>query len=195
MLRPLGFEVVEAVNGREGLEIAHSEKPHLILMDITMPEMDGLEATCRLRGMEAFKEVPIIAVSASVSGIDSDKSLEAGANVFLPKPIDMGQLLRQIATLLPLDWTYDRPEEKTAAEPEATGFMVVPPLEEMEVLHRLARLGNMRDILERATYLAELDQRYRPFAHQLHLLAKGYQTKAILLLVERCLNGEQVSSS
>ena len=67
MLGPLGFEMVEAVNGREGLKKAQALRPDLILMDIVMPEMDGLEATRRLRRLRALKDVPIIAVSASVS--------------------------------------------------------------------------------------------------------------------------------
>ena len=98
MLTPLGFEMVEAANGREGLEIAQSLRPDLILMDIVMPEMDGLEATRRLRQLPAFKDVPIIAISASVSASEASKCLAAGMNAFLPKPIDVDKLLSQIAT-------------------------------------------------------------------------------------------------
>jgi hypothetical protein len=61
-------------------------------------------------------------------------------------------------------------------------------MEEMEVLHRLAKLGNMQDIMAHANQLAGSDERYRPFASQLMLLAKGYQSQAILRLVEQCLN-------
>ena len=193
LLTPLGFEVVAAANGREGLEMAQRLRPHLILMDIVMPEMDGLEATRRLRELPAFKDVPVIALSASVSVADSDKCLAAGMNAFLPKPINVDRLLSQIGTVLHLDWLYDQPEAELSSEVDASEeALVVPPQPEMEVLYRLARRGNMQDILAHTAYLVELDPRYGPFASQLGLLAKSYQSKAIVSLVERCLNGSQV---
>jgi signal transduction histidine kinase/DNA-binding response OmpR family regulator len=187
MLGQIGFEMIEAENGSEGLEKAQTLRPDLILMDIVMPEMDGLEATRHLRQLPAQMEVPIIAISASTSGGDKESSLAAGANAFQPKPIDFGILLPQIASLLKLNWTYALPPAGPAQEHEAPGPLLAPPAQEMEILHRLAREGNMRDIVQRAAHLAELDERYRPFADQLRLLAKGYQSKAILSLVERHL--------
>ena len=184
LLRPLGFEVVEAANGREGLEMAQSLRPHLILMDIAMPEMNGLEAVRRLRQQAAFKTVPVIAASASVSAADSKKSLAAGMSAFLSKPLDVDKLLEQMGTLLQLDWIYAS-EAQSSSEIEAMGPLVVPPAEEMENLHRLARLGNMQRIVEYANYLSELDVRYRPFANQLRSLAKNYESKALLSLVEQ----------
>ena len=181
LLTPLGFEVAEAANGREGLELAQRLRPDLILMDIVMPELDGLDATRRLRKLPACKDVPIIAVSASVSASDSAQSLAAGGNAFLPKPIDADKLLEQMARLLQLEWTH-RPEQAASLSEE--GPIVVPPMEEMEVLYRLAKLGNMRDIMAQAAHLAQLDERYRPFANQLSSLARGYQSKAVLHLVE-----------
>ncbi|MBI3144697.1 MAG: response regulator, partial [Pseudogulbenkiania sp.] len=183
MLEPLGFAVVEAANGREGVVKAQTRRPQLILMDLLMPEMDGLEAAYRLRQLPGLENVPIIMISASASGSDKEASLAAGANAFLPKPIDLGRLLSQISLLLTLDWTYTTPETRAAQ----AGPLVVPPAQEIEILHHLARLGNMRDILQRASHLAELDERYRPFAGQLSRLAQGYQSKAILSLVEQFL--------
>ena len=191
MLSQLGLDVIEAVNGREALEKAQTLRPDLILMDIVMPEMGGLEATRRLRQLPAQKDVPIIAISASTSGGDQESSLAAGMNAFLPKPIDFGILLTQIASLLKLSWTYELPQVSPSQEHEAPGPLLAPPAQEMEILHRLAREGNMRDIVQRATHLAELDERYRPFADQLRRLAKGYQSKAILSLVERHLERRQ----
>jgi CheY-like chemotaxis protein len=180
LLAPLGFEVVEAANGREGVEVAQRLLPDLILMDIAMPELDGLAATRRLRQMDAFRDVPILAMSASVSASDSEQSLAAGMNVFLAKPLDADKLLGQIARLLQLEWIYG-PE---AATPLAEGPIVAPPAEELEVLYRMAQAGNMREIIAQAERLAKLDERYRTFAGQLSALAKGYQSKALLHLVE-----------
>ncbi len=123
-------------------------------------------------------------MSASTSGGDQESSLAAGMNAFQPKPIDFGLLLAQIASLLQLDWTYAAPPAG-AEEHAAPGPLLAPPAQEMAILHRLAREGNMRDIVQHAAHLAELDERYRPFAEQLQLLAKGYQSKAILNLVEQ----------
>ncbi|MDP3841667.1 MAG: ATP-binding protein [Oxalobacteraceae bacterium] len=187
MLGQIGFQMAAAKNGREGLEQAQALRPDLILMDVIMPEMGGLEAARRLRQLPAQKQVPIIAVSASASGGDKESSLAAGMNAFLPKPIDFDLLLTQIASLLQLDWTYAAPPAGAAPEQQAPGPLLAPPAQEMAILHRLAREGNMRDIVQRAAHLSELDERYRPFADQLRLLAKGYQSKAILSLVEQHL--------
>ena len=183
LLTPLGFEVAEATNGREGLEMTQRLRPDLILMDIAMPELDGLAATRCLRQLEAFREVPILALSASVSASDSEQSLVAGMNAFLPKPVDADKLLEQMARLLQLEWAYASAQAEAEAPPEA-GPIVAPPTEEMEVLHRLAKLGNMREIMAQADQLAKLDERYRPFANQLSALARDYQSKAVLRLVE-----------
>jgi CheY-like chemotaxis protein len=186
MLSQLGFEVVEADNGREALNKAQATRPDCILMDIVMPEMDGLEATRRLRQLPGLDKVPIIVMSASASGSDECKSLAAGANAFLPKPIDVDKLLILITTLLKLSWTYE-PQAAPAAEVDALGPLIAPPPQELEGLHYLARRGNMRDIVQWAERVAELNERYRPFADHLRLLAKGYQSKAILALVQRYL--------
>jgi len=111
------------------------------------------------------------------------KSLAAGADAFLPKPINLDELLTRIATLLKLSWTYE-PRAARTVEHETVGPLVAPPPQELELLHRLALVGNMRDIARWAT---GLDECYRPFADRLHLLAQGYQSKAILKLVERYL--------
>jgi PAS domain S-box-containing protein len=186
LLVSLGFQVVEAANGEDGLEIAQRLRPDLILLDIAMPKLDGLEVTRRLRQQEDFAEVPIIALSASVSNSDCEQCLAAGMNAFIPKPLDVDKLLEQIETLLGLEWNHavTRTEAPPADEP-----VVTPPAEEMELLHRLARVGNMQAIVAHVERMGELDERYRPFANQLSALAKRYQSKAVLQLVEAHRHG------
>ena len=185
MLSPLGFEMAEAVNGRDGLEKARIERPDLILMDLVMPVMDGPEAMRRLRRLPGFNGISIIAVSASATDSDQRRSLAAGANAFLPKPIILSQLLTEIGALLKLKWIEEPPAAPHPPEPQAVGELVVPPAKEMEDLHHLAKMGNMQEILRRAEHVAELDERYRPFVDQLSQLAKAYRSKAILSLVEQ----------
>jgi signal transduction histidine kinase/DNA-binding NarL/FixJ family response regulator len=187
ILSQLGFDVIEAVNGPEALAKAQTTRPDWILMDIVMPEMDGLEVTRRLRQLPDLKQVPVIAMSASASGSDAQMSLVAGVNAFVPKPIDLHKLLTQIATVLKLNWTYE-PQAAPSEKVEAVGQpLVAPPAQELDLLHQLARRGNMRDIVLWTERVAELDARYRPFADQLRRMAKGYQSRAILTLVERYL--------
>ena len=193
MLSQIGFEMSEAANGEMGLEQAQALQPDLILMDIVMPGMDGLETTRRLRALPALKNVPVVALSASASSSDQEQSLMAGVNAFLPKPVDYGSLLAHIAKLLQLDLIYELPQGEPALEDKKTDQLVVPPEEEIEELYRLARLGNMQDIVRWTSRLEELDERYRPFANQLRVLAKGYQSKAILNLAKRYLESKEVS--
>ncbi|OAJ56089.1 hybrid sensor histidine kinase/response regulator [Paraburkholderia ginsengiterrae] len=200
MLEQLGFDMVEAGDGLEALEKAKALRPALILMDVVMPGMDGLEATRRLREMPEFGDLPIIAVSAGASGSDTAKSLAAGANAFLSKPIDFSGLLLQIAALLNIEWGDEVPQTQgtvaghaaVRATDPSTGTLIVPPHEEIEALHYLARLGDMRTIVQRAVHLTELDERYRPFADHLCQLAKNYQSKALLSFVEQYLERRQV---
>ena len=188
MLGQIGFDVIEATDGCDGLEKAQSLRPQLILMDNHMPEIDGPEATRRLRRLPDFQDVPIIAISASASSHDEEKSLAAGANAFLSKPIDYDRLLTLFAPLLELSWTYELPAAESIRDSDTVGPLVAPPPSEVEILHRLALSGNMRDIARRAAHLVELGEHYRPFANRLGELAKGYQSKAILTLVEQHLD-------
>ncbi|HEV7815870.1 MAG TPA: ATP-binding protein [Janthinobacterium sp.] len=193
MLSRLGFEVIEASSGAEGLERAQALRPDLILMDIVMPGMDGLETTSRLRELPVCKEVPIIAISASATRQDQDSSMMAGMNAFLPKPIEFDSLVAQIATLLQLTLIYEPSRQEAVPDNMETEELVAPPKEQIEVLYRLARLGNMQDILRWANRLDALDERYLPFAEQLRVLAKGYQSRAIMNFVKRYQEGKQVS--
>ena len=114
-LEPLGFEMFEAADGLQALEFAQALRPDLILMDVVMPRMDGLQATRALRGLPAFQSLPIIAASAISSRADEAKSLAAGADAFLPKPLDFERLLERIAALLKLRWTLTPPPSVPAS--------------------------------------------------------------------------------
>ena len=188
-LSRLGFDTVEAENGREGFEKAQHETPDLILTDIVMPEMDGLQLTRNLRRVQGFEHIPIVAMSASPSGTDKAISIAAGMNAFLSKPVDLEALLTQIAALLDLQWTYVAQAPPGRADVPAVSAPAVPQ-QQMEELHRLARLGDMSEIVLWAERMAASDPRYLPFTAQLCALARGYQSRAILQLVERHMSCE-----
>lgn|SRR5690606_6209385 len=91
-----GFELIEAPNARDGISMATQQPPDLILMDISMPDMDGLTATQRLRSIETLNHVPIVAVTANVMKGDREETLRAGCDGYIPKPIDIDRFPEQI---------------------------------------------------------------------------------------------------
>ena len=95
-----GYEVVIAVDGQQGVDLAQSASPDLILMDMSLPVIDGWEATRQLKAMERMKEVPIIALTAHAMSGDREKALEAGCDDYDTKPIELPRLLGKIETLL-----------------------------------------------------------------------------------------------
>jgi response regulator RpfG family c-di-GMP phosphodiesterase len=150
-----------------------------------MPVMSGLEMIRHLRDIPEFTEVPIIASSASTSDADRMESLMSGASVFFPKPINLNNLLAELGALMQLTWIYEQSDNH---EETVVGPLIVPPDEEMRGLYELAKEGNMRDIRRRADHIAELDDRYIPFADKLRRMAEEYQSEAILYTVEKYMN-------
>jgi two-component system cell cycle response regulator DivK len=95
-----GYEVVLAVNGAEAIEKTAAERPELILMDLSMPVLDGYEATRRLKGDAETTAIPIIGLSAHAMAGDREKALAAGCDDYDTKPVDFPQLLAKIDALL-----------------------------------------------------------------------------------------------
>jgi two-component system cell cycle response regulator DivK len=100
-LERAGFEVVVASDGKQGVAVARAERPDLILMDLSLPVVDGWEATRRLKSSEETRAIPVIALSAHAMPGDREKALEAGCDDYDPKPISMQSLLAKIRALLP----------------------------------------------------------------------------------------------
>lgn len=96
-----GFEVVMAVNGQEGLDIAARENPDLILMDMSLPVLDGWDATRQLKADPKTARIPVIALTAHAMDSDRQKALEAGCDDFDTKPIEMPRLLEKMRALIP----------------------------------------------------------------------------------------------
>jgi len=95
-----GYRVVEAKNGAEAVKIAQQEEPALILMDLSLPVIDGLAATKLIRRLPAFQDIPIIAVSAHDTADFEQEALAAGCDSYITKPIDFVELEKLIAKLL-----------------------------------------------------------------------------------------------
>jgi two-component system, cell cycle response regulator DivK len=95
-----GYEVVLATDGQQGLDMALSERPDLILMDMSLPVMDGWEATHRIKANDATRRIPIIALTAHAMAGDREKALEVGCDDYDTKPVEISRLVGKIAALL-----------------------------------------------------------------------------------------------
>ncbi len=95
-----GYDTIIAVDGRQGVELAKSEGPDLILMDMNIPEIDGWEATRIIKSMDATRSIPIIALTAHAMSGDRRKCIEAGCDDYDIKPVDFPKLLEKIKSLL-----------------------------------------------------------------------------------------------
>jgi two-component system cell cycle response regulator DivK len=96
-----GFTILVATDGEQGVSMAATEQPDLILMDLSLPVIDGWEATRRLKATPKTKHIPIVALTAHAMAGDREKALNAGCNDFDTKPIELPRLLEKIRALLP----------------------------------------------------------------------------------------------
>jgi two-component system, cell cycle response regulator DivK len=99
-LQRRGFEVLIAADGEEGVSLASAQRPDLILMDMSLPVLDGWEATRRIKAAPDTRRIPIIGLTAHAMAADRDKCLEAGCDDYDTKPVELGRLLEKIERLL-----------------------------------------------------------------------------------------------
>lgn len=99
-LKRNGYDVVIAIDGQQGVDMAASEAPDLILMDMSLPVIDGWEATRRVKANEATRGIPVIALTAHAMAGDREKAIEAGCEDYDTKPVEITRLLEKITTLL-----------------------------------------------------------------------------------------------
>jgi CheY-like chemotaxis protein len=102
-LEKAGYQMVSAKTGREALDLAVRQPPHLIVMDIMMPDMDGLEALRELKKGDVTKNIPVVVITANGHHVARKESEQSGAAVFLTKPFSPTQLLTEVRKLLPPD--------------------------------------------------------------------------------------------
>ncbi|MEZ4657252.1 MAG: ATP-binding protein [Caldilineaceae bacterium] len=190
MLATTGFEMLLANDGLEAYEAALAHQPCLILMDLVMPGMNGIEASKAIRTAQAQSELEnaaprrpvIIAVSASALFADQERSLAAGCDAFLPKPIDWRQLSALLAHHLDLPWRFAVVDERPSSAPAATASLPASVI--LQELHTAARMGEMRAVIKLAAELRKADIGDAAWLEELTTLAGNYQEKAVLQMVE-----------
>ncbi|NJR52521.1 MAG: response regulator [Leptolyngbyaceae cyanobacterium CSU_1_3] len=189
MLEPLGFELAEADDGQAGLDLAIQLHPDLIITDVHMAQMDGLEMTRRLRQLPDFATTPIIASPATLSQVDMQASLDAGCNSFFPKPIEFNGLVAEIHRLLKLQWIYETLPDTTDAatshgnEPNENGDLVFPPAAELVALYTAVQGGFMSDVQQEANRIKQLAPKYVPLANRLLELSQQFDDEGMLRLL------------
>jgi PAS domain S-box-containing protein len=183
-LANLGFHTREVTNGQEALQAISSWTPHLLLLDLHMPVMDGYEALRRLR--TDGNALPVIAVTASAFSENRQEALQRGANDFISKPIDEGELLAKIAALLGVEYSYA--EAVLPQLPSPAGAALVQPNVSAELREQLQAAIRAADY-DRVTELLDQLQEIQPaFTLQLRHLAAAYEADHLLaLLTERSL--------
>lgn len=183
-LEPIGFSLLAAENGQEGIEVAEKEQPDLIIADLIMPVMDGLEMLRRLRSKPEFARRPAIASSASAYQSDREKSIQAGYEDFLPKPIVAEELLEKVKNHLQLEWIYKEVDAKEAERENLQLEKILPPREILVQLYELARGGLIFEIEDILVELQAEDIKYQWFTQKVGKFVNDFESEKIQELIE-----------
>ncbi len=193
VLDPLGFQLAQAASGQECLERVAHFQPHLILMDLAMPGMDGWETIRRLReGGLSDAEIAIISANAFDKGGDNDVGI--AAEDFMTKPVRIDDLLAWIGQRLKLEWV-----DAEVASPEAArrrpapaeapaADWPAPPPEALRELQALIELGYPRGILNQLEAIARADPAHGEFAEAMQRLAKQFQFESMQEIIRKALD-------
>jgi len=189
LLSDIGFDVIEASDGREGLEKALAYHPDIILMDLMMPEMDGFEATRAIRNMPEIKDIAVIAVSAGVFNQTRHDCLDAGCDDFIPKPVITDELLEKISKHLSLKWQYAK-EQTLHSGDDLNQAIVSPPNHVLVQYKKLVMAGRITEIQRQLKILVQNDPKYIPFAETIKQLAYDFRNDDIQAFIDQFRNND-----
>lgn len=209
LLEPIGFELEEAENGQDGLAKAIEFRPHLVITDIAMPLMDGYEIIQHLRNSPEMQHLKVIVSSASVFASDQQKSLDAGADDFLPKPVEISELLEQLQKHLNIEWIYEKNNSNAVAPVQIVEVkqhkddflslrnekIIPPPLEELIQLHELSLKGRLKSIQKQLEKIQKMNNDFIPFVQYINQLAQGFQIDKIRIFIEKYIQSSQSNSN
>jgi CheY-like chemotaxis protein len=215
LFESIGFAALEASNGLKALSLSSEHPLDLIVTDLAMPVMDGEEMIQHLRAggdgemgrrgenaIQNRKDIPIIVASASAMSGDRDRSLAAGANAFLPKPIQLDELTMLLEQCLALEWLYEDSSVPTnqitnlvRPAPSSPSEIVPPDTETLKQLYHLAMMGHLKGIEDRLEALLEKNPQLAAFAVELKQLAGNFQNKKILQLLQSFMSAEKASEN
>lgn len=183
MLEPLGFRCLTARDNEQALHIAQQVQPDVVLVDLTTPYFPGLQLIPQLQKLVQDRALPILTSSINVFANTRNQAIAAGSCAFLPKPLELNQLLQELGASLALKWQYaaeTTTEHHSLPDQDATpSAPKVPPPEITEELLHLAMRGNLKAIKASVQTLQAQDQELQAFSQQVTALADGFQIKAI----------------
>lgn len=203
LLEPLGFDVLEAENGEQGMLQAHEHRPDLIITDLLMPVLDGYGFMAKLRQSEvaALRTAKVIVSSASVSSMDRQQSLAAGGDDFIPKPVHADDLFKMLQLHLELDWEY---QSSTTAIPLGQGTdhdstdsvadLLVPGPAVLTPLLQMAQQGRLKTLQMELQQLSQTHPDYSAFVQHLQTFAKQFRSEDIEQFIEQYLTSEELSN-
>ncbi len=197
ILEPLGFALQTAENGQEAVQQTQRFEPDLILMDLLMPVLDGIEAIRIIRAATDLAQPKIVVVSAEAFQEERQRAQAVGCDDYLVKPIEKQKLLTTIGQQLELSWVRaaasktelspaNGDEVSPGALPPIT-FGVIPPVETLETLYELVQLGQATKIQVMMQTLQEQDEQYQPFAQRIITLAASFDEDKMMSLIEEHL--------
>lgn len=190
ILQPLGFNIIEATNGKDAFTKAIKHSPACIFMDLVMPVMDGVEATQRIRKHPALHKIVVIGISASAFDKTKKKSFEAGCNDFLTKPIRIDNLLECLQLQLNLEWYYEEPVAEGSADQQEIEpvQLVIPPKDALETILGFAEISHITGIQHSLKEIKKSDPCYLGFVHKIEELVENLQFKQIIKMIHSYLH-------
>jgi signal transduction histidine kinase/FixJ family two-component response regulator len=187
LLEPLGFRIIEAANGQEGVACLHAERPDLVVMDLAMPVMDGFEFLQRIRSSDTFKDIKVIVSSASVSQIDQQMAIDSGGDDFLAKPVNAQELFLLLPQYLTITWLYEAQDDQPNPVATSSTEWVLPPRATLTALLTLAQQANLKTLREQLESLVQINPNYHAFAEPLLQLTKRFQAEEIEEMLQQHL--------
>lgn len=190
LLQPLQFEVKTASNGTSGIALAIAERPALVMIDISMPDLSGWEVARQLREHAALTSMKIVMVSAnaheySLGGPDSTH------DGFVMKPVDMRLLLDTVANLLALQWTYAT-EENAAEDVGGSCELPMHARHHVNDLYQLGRIGHVRGIQAKLRQIEADDPASKPFTTHMQSLVANFDLKRYMNVLETLRNDDDL---
>lgn len=194
VLKPLGFEIIQAENGLEAMQQILDNKPDIIFMDLFMPNMDGYLCIKEIRRNSDLKDIPIIAYSASVSISDQSNAKKSGFNDFVIKPLSLHNLFQVIEKFLQISWKFRDPVQiEMMIDQENIPEMgeIIPPSKDILVnILELTKRGDILAVREIAESIKNLGSQYHFFAIKILEFTNEYDMKKIISFVEKYLKGD-----
>ncbi|WP_375468975.1 CHASE2 domain-containing protein [uncultured Nostoc sp.] len=181
LLQEIGCQTLEATDGKHGLQIVKECNPDVILLDLAMPNMDGFELMIHLQSDPKTRSIPIIVSSASVFEENRQRSLQAGAKAFLPKPLQVDELFNTLRSVLEVDSSYAQSTPRQSS-PEAElpdNEWVLPSQDVLQQLYHLAMMGDIAAIEKMLEELIAQNSQLAPFVVELNKLTVNFQTGQI----------------